>query len=63
MKVDTFLKLGSLAFGIAQDERVRELVKMTHNGAKRRGLFAAPPNVPPAPSAQRVPFANWPRRY
>ncbi len=44
MKVDTVLKFGSLAFGVAQDERLRELFKIAHNGAKRRGW------LPPAGS-------------
>lgn len=57
MKLDTFIKLGSLAFHVAQDEKVRELVKIAHQGAKRRGLFAPPP--PPPTPAQRphIPFA------
>ncbi|MCL6452121.1 MAG: hypothetical protein K6T78_00665 [Alicyclobacillus sp.] len=48
MKLDTVIKLGSLAFSVAQDEKVRELLKLAHNGAKRRGLFD-PPIVPPMP--------------
>ncbi|WP_157071029.1 hypothetical protein [Alicyclobacillus acidiphilus] len=44
MKVNTFIKLGSLAFNVARDEKVRELVKMAHTGAKRRGLFQPPTN-------------------
>jgi hypothetical protein len=42
VKVNTFIKLGSLAFNVARDEKVRELVKMAHTGAKRRGLFQPP---------------------
>lgn len=40
MQLNTFLKLGSLAFNVAQDEKVRELAGLIHNGAKRRGVFA-----------------------
>lgn len=40
VQLDTFLKLGSLAFGVVQDEKVRELAGLIHNGAKRRGVFA-----------------------
>lgn len=46
MKIDTFIKLGSLAFGVARDEKVQELLKMAHKGAKRRGLLQ-PPTSPP----------------
>jgi hypothetical protein len=42
MKIDTMLKLGSLAFGGAQDEKVRELLNPAHNGAKRRGFMVHP---------------------
>lgn len=45
MKFGTIIKLGSLAFNVAQDEKVRELLKITHNGAKRRGFYD-PPTVP-----------------
>ncbi|GMA62440.1 hypothetical protein NZD89_22010 [Alicyclobacillus fastidiosus] len=43
MKLNTFVKLGSLAFGVARDEKVQELFKMAHKGAKRRGLLQPPP--------------------
>lgn len=46
MKIDTFIKLGSLAFNVARDEKVRELIKLAHNGAKRRGFFE-PSMIPP----------------
>lgn len=42
MKLNTFIKLGSLAFGVARDEKVRQLMKMAHGGAKRRGLLNPP---------------------
>jgi hypothetical protein len=42
MRMDTMIKVGALAFGVAQDERVRELVTMMHRGAKRRGLLSSP---------------------
>ncbi|QSO46053.1 hypothetical protein [Alicyclobacillus mengziensis] len=47
MKLDTVIKLGSLAFGVAQDDRLRELLKIAHHGAKRRGFFDVGPIVPP----------------
>ncbi|MCL6442942.1 MAG: hypothetical protein K6T83_05715 [Alicyclobacillus sp.] len=47
MKLDTIIRFGSLAFNVAQDDKVRELLKLAHNGAKRRGLFD-PPIIPPA---------------
>ncbi|QSO54406.1 hypothetical protein JZ785_11910 [Alicyclobacillus curvatus] len=42
MKLDTVLKVGSLAFSVANDDTVRELFTMVHKGAKRRGLIGAP---------------------
>lgn len=70
MRVDTILKLGSLAFGVAQDERVRELATMIHKGAKRRGILAPsvaqgitkaaeplPPSSQVKAPASRIPFA------
>lgn len=39
MQFNTFIRLGSLAFNVAQDEKVRELVTMVHHGAKRRGFI------------------------
>lgn len=44
MKMNTVIKLGSLAFGVARDEKVQELFKMAHKGAKRRGVFQSPQN-------------------
>ncbi len=49
VKLDTLLKFGSLAFNVAQDEKVRELLKIAHNGAKRRGFYD-PPIVPRTPA-------------
>ncbi|MFD1673283.1 hypothetical protein [Alicyclobacillus fodiniaquatilis] len=43
MKVGTFVKLGSLAFNVVRDEKVQELFKMAHQGAKRRGILQPPP--------------------
>ena len=51
MQIDTFLKLGSLAFGVAQDEKVRELAGLIHNGAKRRGVFGPYPGQPQSTSS------------
>lgn len=50
MQFDTLLKLGSLAIGVAQDEKVRELATLIHKGAKRRGIMA-PLSVPPSTSS------------
>jgi hypothetical protein len=52
MKLDTLIKFGSLALNVAQDEKVRELLRITHNGAKRRGFFDSH-IVPPAHSPRR----------
>ncbi|KPV45696.1 hypothetical protein [Alicyclobacillus ferrooxydans] len=63
MKLDTVIKLGSLAFNVAQDEKIRELWKLAHGGAKRRGLFDPP--IVPLPPQNRKPYSNqsyWPRR-
>lgn len=46
MQTDTILKFGSLALGVAQDEKIRELATMIHKGAKRRGMFG-PQMLPP----------------
>jgi hypothetical protein len=54
VKLDTVIKLGSLAFGVAQDDRLRELLKIAHHGAKRRGLFDVGPIVPPP--GQHAPY-------
>jgi hypothetical protein len=60
VKVNTILKLGSLALGVVQDEKVKELATMIHKGAKRRGLFAPetqwmPPGAAPkAANAQNA---------
>jgi hypothetical protein len=67
LQMNTFLKVGSLAFNVAQDEKVRELFTMIHQGAKRRGLFAegailppdmVPKNIPVNSNAShKIPFA------
>lgn len=36
------VKLGGLAFGVAQDDKVRELATILHKGARRRGIFSLP---------------------
>lgn len=65
MKLNTVIRLGALAFNVAQDEKVRELATMIHHGAKRRGIIGQPqpPQLPPTvvkpvtqPSAN-IPFA------
>lgn len=40
MQMNTLIRLGSLAFDVAQDEKIRELVGMVHKGGKRRGLWS-----------------------
>lgn len=67
MQADTILKFGSLALGVAQDEKIRELATMIHKGAKRRGIFG-PQMLPPssgtssskssAPVSSATSFAN-----
>ncbi|KPV44838.1 hypothetical protein AN477_05345 [Alicyclobacillus ferrooxydans] len=68
MKLDTVIKLGSLAFGVAQDDRIRQLLKIAHNGAKRRGFYDVGPIVPPpgpsvpyAPVRSSGPRSRYPR--
>jgi hypothetical protein len=39
VQLNTMIKLGSLAFNVANDEKVRQLAGMVHHGAKRRGLY------------------------
>jgi hypothetical protein len=51
MKIGTVVKLGSLAFGVVRDEKVQELFKMAHSGARRRGLLQ-PPQAPQATWSQ-----------
>lgn len=51
MQWNTFVKLGSLMFHVAQDEKVKELFTMVHQGAKRRG-WIVPPGPPPTGFAQ-----------
>ncbi len=53
MQLGTLIKLGSLAFGVVNDEKIQTLVKMAHNGAKRRGLLQPP--QPPAMQTRRPP--------
>jgi|GEM_PF-6350349 len=45
MQLNTLVRLGSLAFDIAQDENVQDLVGMVHRAGKRRGLWAQPAPV------------------
>ncbi|MBX6352813.1 MAG: hypothetical protein IRZ10_05705 [Thermoflavifilum sp.] len=46
MRLDTLIKMGSLAFSIAQDEKVREMATLIHRGARRRGLLGPwPPSL------------------
>ncbi|EPZ44663.1 hypothetical protein [Alicyclobacillus acidoterrestris] len=45
MQWNTFIKLGSLAFDVASDQKVRELAGIVHHGARRRGLLGVPPHA------------------
>ncbi len=58
MQADTILKFGSLALGVAQDEKIRELATMIHKGAKRRGMFG--PQMLPPPSGPSNPKPSVP---
>lgn len=74
MQLNTMLKVGSLAMNVAQDDKVRELFTMVHQGAKRRGLIgplSLPPNAMGAPASiapiakptqHPVPFAPPPAK-
>jgi hypothetical protein len=71
VQVNTIIRLGALAFNVAQDDKVQELFTMIHKGAKRRGIIGATPqwqapqqahnaSAPAAsavPSAHPIPFA------
>jgi hypothetical protein len=71
VQVNTLIRLGALAFNVAQDEKVQELFTMIHKGAKRRGIIgsvppsqapqqaqsASAPAASPVPSAHPIPFA------
>lgn len=61
LKMNTVIKFGSLAFDVASDDKVRELLGLVHNGAKRRGFYGQPlgTNMGGPPQAN-VP-AHWPR--
>ncbi|MBX6354062.1 MAG: hypothetical protein IRZ10_12125 [Thermoflavifilum sp.] len=56
MRLDTLIKLGSLAFSVAQDDKVRELLRITHRGMKRRGWMSPPL---PRPYPVRRPPYPW----
>lgn len=61
MKLNSFIKFGGLAFDVANDERVKQLAGMVHNGARRRGLIG---NVtPPGNHAMQSSVAptHWPK--
>lgn len=72
MQFNTLMKLGSLAFNVANDEKVRQLAGIVHHGAKRRGLYqpygypqgpkAAQQSIaqPGAPVHSHIPFAPTP---
>jgi hypothetical protein len=54
VQVNTLIRLGALAFNVAQDQKVQELFTMIHKGAKRRGIIGPVPNLPAPPQAQKV---------
>jgi hypothetical protein len=60
VQLNTVIRLGSLAFNVAQDEKVQELFTMIHNGAKRRRIIGPmqPPVAPYAPQPQSIPVAS-----
>ncbi len=75
VQLNTFIKLGGLAFDVAQDEKVQQLFTLVHQGAKRRGLIgfvssgqggsnvhpgASVSTLPPSSSTPSVPFAPAP---
>lgn len=55
MQLNTLVKAGSLFFNVIRDDKVQELVKITHNGVKRRGLLSQP--EPIVPQVHHIPFA------
>jgi len=55
MQLSSIVKAGSLFFNVIRDEKVRELVKITSNGVRRRGLLT--PEPPPMPTEHRIPFS------
>lgn len=59
MQLDSFLKFGSLAFDVANDEKVRSLMGMVHSGARRRG-FIGPWQQVAAPSGTGKQPDHWP---
>ncbi|GMA62358.1 hypothetical protein NZD89_21650 [Alicyclobacillus fastidiosus] len=63
MQLNTIIKLGSLAFDVASDQKVRELAGLVHQGARRRGLIGAVPNA--QAQAQTAPVgapSHWPKQ-
>lgn len=62
MQIGTLVKLGSLAFGVVNDEKVQSLWKMAHSGAKRRGLLQPPQQPSQQPSQQRPVQGRHPQR-
>lgn len=63
MQIGTIVRLGSLAFGVVNNEKVQELWKMAHKGVKRRGMLQPPSNarIAPPPLPQRRPGSRGPR--
>ncbi len=45
VQMNTLIKVGSLAFDVAQDEKIRALATMVHHGGRRRGLWGQPPST------------------
>ncbi|WP_443111901.1 hypothetical protein [Alicyclobacillus sp. ALC3] len=43
--MNTLIKVGSLAFDVVQDEKIRALATMVHHGGRRRGLWGQPPST------------------
>jgi hypothetical protein len=67
VQFNSFIKFGSLAFDVANDEKVRQLFGMTYHGARRRGLIGQGQSMHPqmlqqmAPPAGQTHPAHWPK--
>lgn len=72
VQINSFIKFGSLAFDVASDTKVRELLGMVHHGARRRGLIGVPQgnaqgltnatNLQAKQSSNTVP-SHWPKTH
>ncbi|WAH35845.1 hypothetical protein [Alicyclobacillus dauci] len=60
MQFNTIVKFGSLAFDVASDDKVRELMGMVHHGARRRGLIGVQQHPVQHPLHMSPP-SHWPK--